>query len=145
MTILGSPEYTAVVNMIIKLQLMSHVSSSSIESNTSRCSDDSSGRPSGGLPSFDDFQQHYGQKSSVYFEKKLARCNSTFQLSQLLIELTQTLEAWRKTPLTKMEPSHGDPLFPRWVVNHHASDRELARLTGLSRQAINGIRRRYVL
>lgn len=139
------PEYASLVNVIIKLKLVSHAPTASIESNTSSNNEDSSGmRPRGGIPAFDDFQVEYRQKSDVYFEMKLKKCRTRKDLSALLLEALEALESWKKTPVTAIEPMPGDPLFPRWVANHEASDAELARLTGLSRQAINGIRRRYV-
>lgn len=135
-------EYREAVQVIVQLNLVSHASGISFEA-TSRSSETSrtGNRPPGGVDWRDDRQPDFRQKSAQHFQRRLNHCRTRQDIQMVLADAKDALEAWRKTPLGPRDPMPGDPLFRRWVIEHEATDSELARLTGVSRQYINRIRR----
>lgn len=133
-------EYRAAVHVILQLNMVSQVSGRSLEA-SSRSSETSrtGNRPPGGVDRFDDRQPDFRQKSAEHFRRRLNGCRCVRDVRLVLEDAELALDAWRRTPLSG-DPLPGDPFFKRWVREHDASDSELARLTGVSRQYINRIR-----
>lgn len=136
------PEYSETVQIIVRLNLVSHASAISFEA-TSRSSETSrtGNRPPGGVDWRDDREPDYRQKSALHFQRRLNRCRTRQDIQMVLADAKDALDAWQKTPIGPRDPMPGDPMFRRWVIEHDATDSELARITGVSRQYINRIRR----
>lgn len=138
----STPEYSEAIHIILKLNLVSHAGAISFEASSRSAETSRTGnRPPGGLDWRDDREPDYRQKSAQHFQWRLGRCRTRQDVQMLLADAKDALDAWQKTPLGPRDPMPGDPMFRRWVIEHEATDSELARLTGVSRQYINRIRR----
>jgi hypothetical protein len=136
----NQPEYRECRQVIIRLALVSHAATATFEPSARSTETSRTGnRPPGGIERRDDGQPDFRQKSADHFAARLNGCNTVRDVQLVLTEAERALDAWRRTPLSG-DPMPGDPFFKRWVREHDASDSELARLTGVSRQYIHRIR-----
>ena len=135
-----TPEYRQAKQVIIRLALVSHASTVTFEPSARSTEISRTGnRPPGGIDRRDDHQPDFRQKSADHFAARLNGCNTLRDVQLVLTDAERALDAWQRTPLSG-DPMPGDPFFKRWVREHDASDSELARLTGVSRQYIHRIR-----
>lgn len=133
-------EFRQCRQVILRLALISHAQTVTLEPSARSTEVSRTGnRPPGGIDRKDDREPDYRQKSADYFARRLSGCNTLKDVRLVLLDAERALDAWQKTPLSG-DPLPGDPFFKRWVVEHDASDSELARLTGVSRQYIHRIR-----
>lgn len=112
--------------------------------------------PRGAVDFKGDKTPEYRQKSHVYFQRRLdgmvnaEREFGPAELSALVKEAEEALEAWQKTPMVEgMRPAINDPRWKEWVANCDHSLTELMRWYGgpkpygVSRQYIHQIRTQY--
>lgn len=136
----ASVEYYCCRQVILRLALISHAQTVTLEPSARSTEVSRTGnRPPGGVDRKDDREPDYRQKSADHFARRLSGCNTLKDVQLVLLDAQRALDAWQRTPLSG-DPLPGDPFFKRWVVEHDASDSELARLTGVSRQYIHRIR-----
>lgn len=106
--------------------------------------------PRGNIDFKGDKTPEYRQKSHVYFQQRLdtmATAEREFgsaDLSKLLTEAQEALEAWQKTPLVAgVRPAMSDPRWKYWAANCGHSTTELVRWYGCTRQYISQVRKEY--
>jgi hypothetical protein len=130
--------------VLLELELVSHVSASRPDSSGRDQGEDIGGkRPPGGIDRRGDREVDYPQKSVEHFRRRLRRAHSDWQLELILEDAKKALQAHRRQPAPTSEPEYGTPQWKRWVAESNLASSEIARKYCVSGQYVRRIRAIY--
>lgn len=142
-------------NVILQLQLCSHVSAANPGSSSKSAEDDIGGRrPPGGIDRKEDRVDSDQQKdkhperilrSAEHFSRRLERAHSDRTLRLILAEAEGALSAWKRQPPATQEPTWDDPGCGRWIAESKESYKTLANRFGVTPARISQIRKDYAV
>lgn len=132
----------ALAQVLAALAMVSQVDAMNLEPARPSAESPGGGRPPGGIDRRGDVIDEFRQKSVDHFRRRAAGCRTLREVSLVLDDAREALEAWQHTP-TPHEPRLGDPLWKRWVADSDLSDVEVARRYSVSRQYVWQVRRAY--
>lgn len=132
-------EFLQLINLIHRLELKSHASSSVLDVDRVSSSKPTGNRPAGGIDRRDDREPDCWLRSADHYRRRAEGARSVYAVAKIMADLRKTMVAWERSPLPS-DPVPGDPFFRRYVVESSKSVGELARLHGISRQYLHRLR-----
>jgi hypothetical protein len=142
--------------VLAQLELCSHVQAVNLEPSSRDSAESIGGKcPPGGRdrgedgarvePAGRDEPRPRVLRSAEHYRRRIAKAHGRRTLELILVEATDSLEAWRRqpAPTKKAEPKLGDPGWKRYVAESPEKANELAARFVVSRAYIEKVRRLY--
>lgn len=132
--------------IILRLDLVSHVSAAAPGKGTPAQDEDIGGkRPPGGIDRKGDRQANYRQKSAVYFRRRWRHTNTVDGLEALLDEAREAVWAWSHTPTVSMvvEPERNSFFWKCQIADDTRDLEKIKAIYRVSRATVYRYRATY--